>query len=90
VHDRHADGLERLGPGDQLAKEDVVLMQVDLGERHLRAPDLLRRRDTFAMPSITASPRWLTQRQSNEIRWRSGSLAAAVTETATASQMVTG
>ena len=45
---------------------------------------------TVAVPSMTTSPRWFTQRQSSEIRLRPGSFAAALTETAITSPTITG
>ena len=90
VNHRRPDRLERLGPASQLAEQDSAVVQLNLGQHHLRAADLPAGAITVAVPSITTSPRWLTQRQSKEIRWRAGSFAAAVTDTVIVSAIITG
>jgi len=45
---------------------------------------------TVADPSITASPRWLTHRQSSTTRLRAGSFDATTTETAIVSPIAIG
>src|SRR5207247_1660111 len=102
-HEDVADAPRRAEPGflgdDRL--HQLVRMQAPLHERLVLArpdpgPPTLGRRTfsvgarTSAIPSMTTSSFWFTQRQSKVIRWCAESRALAVTETVIVSPRATG